>query len=532
MKQLTCPICGYSSERFDDYVGEYYILGELKDHFTKNAICPKCRSDMRHRFIYKFLEDKTNFNSTVLKLLHFAPEKWLAEKIVNKNNIEYIPADINPEKLDFINAVYVDATSICYGDEVFDAIISVHVLEHIQNDMTAIHEMYRVLKKGGWAVIAVPTIGERTHEDKTLTSGERERMYGISDHFRLYGTDLIQKMESAGFAAELYEFSDLGDSYIDLNTQSPHIDSDRYIFYCKKNSSTRNDGVENEHVDNCIYQNGSEKNKYLPPKLCIVTVTYNAENELCRTIDSILGQTYKDYELIIIDGGSTDCTLDLIRRYEDKIDYWISEKDNGIYDAMNKALVAAKGEYVQFLNAGDYYIDQYTLKNVFTNITDSPTLIYGDIRILRTGGKIIYQKASEFTLDNLIKKGTSVLCHQAMFVKRERAPIYNTKYPYKGELNWYLDLAKLEGFTYVKCEIPIVFYALGGYGYNNYLRNRLDWLRVIYNRYGVMTILKSGLIIFLLKNSINRYPILSKAHRMIRKARKSIRLLKSIIKKI
>ena len=90
-----------------------------------------------------------------------------------------------------------------------------------------------------------------------------------------------------------------------------------------------------------------------PPLITIITVAYNAVKDIENTILSVLNQTYPNIEYIIIDGGSTDGTLDIIKKYEDKISYWVSEPDKGIYDAMNKGIVKANGDYLFFLGADD-----------------------------------------------------------------------------------------------------------------------------------------------------------------------------------
>ena len=250
-------------------------------------------------------------------------------------------------------------------------------------------------------------------------------------------------------------------------------------------------------------------------KLSIIVVTYNASFDLERTLTSVFEQTFSDYEVVIIDGKSTDNTLEIVKKFEDKIDYWISEKDEGIYDAMNKGIEAARGEYLQFLNAGDYLIDPDVLSQIFCDYSHHPTLIYGDINILHTNGRITRQKASNFTLDELLARGTSVLCHQAMFVLRESAPFYETKYKFKGELNWYFDLVELSGFTFKKKNTITVTYALGGWGHKHFIRNRFDWLRLLYHRYGIKTMRQYKIISFLWHNSFYRYPWLGKVHRLV-----------------
>ena len=107
------------------------------------------------------------------------------------------------------------------------------------------------------------------------------------------------------------------------------------------------------------------KNKTIQAKhgcVTVVTVTYNAQDYLEKTIQSIISQSYSDIEYIIIDGGSTDGTLDIIKKYEKNITYWVSESDNGIYDAMNKGIKKASGEWINFMNAGDGFVDTNSIE--------------------------------------------------------------------------------------------------------------------------------------------------------------------------
>ena len=114
------------------------------------------------------------------------------------------------------------------------------------------------------------------------------------------------------------------------------------------------------------------------PLISIITVVYNGEKHLEETILSVINQTYDNVEFIIIDGSSTDGTIDIIKKYEDKIDYWISEKDSGIFDAMNKGILASKGDYINFMNAGDFFT-RINLVSDVVNILNSEeiNLLYG-----------------------------------------------------------------------------------------------------------------------------------------------------------
>jgi len=114
--------------------------------------------------------------------------------------------------------------------------------------------------------------------------------------------------------------------------------------------------------------------------LSIISINLNNVAGLQKTIESVWPQTFTDYEYIIIDGGSTDGSIDIIKKYSDKITYWISEKDNGIYHAMNKGIEVAKGDYCLFLNSGDWLVDKKILENVFSN-NHSEDILYGDMMV-------------------------------------------------------------------------------------------------------------------------------------------------------
>jgi len=157
------------------------------------------------------------------------------------------------------------------------------------------------------------------------------------------------------------------------------------------------------------------------PLITIITVVYNGEKHLEETIQSVINQTYPNVEYIIIDGGSTDGTLDIIKKYEDKIDYWVSEKDKGIYDAMNKGIDLASGEWINFMNAGDKFYDEKVLEKVFLNndFSKDVGVIYGNHKVIYTNKNSLlkYIKApNKLNKNNLIYKW-SLLSHQAIFYK-------------------------------------------------------------------------------------------------------------------
>lgn len=156
------------------------------------------------------------------------------------------------------------------------------------------------------------------------------------------------------------------------------------------------------------------------PLISIITPTFNSAGFLKDNIESVLSQTYPNIEHIIIDGGSTDGTVDIIKEYEGKISYWVSEKDFGIADAFNKGLKASRGEYIQFLNSDDWLADKSVIEEVVEALenNNNPLLLYGCVEMVdRSTGANLWRAGKEFSLKGLILRMT--IPHQALFTKRE-----------------------------------------------------------------------------------------------------------------
>lgn len=159
------------------------------------------------------------------------------------------------------------------------------------------------------------------------------------------------------------------------------------------------------------------------PLVSIITIVRNGEKTLEKTIQSVLNQTYDNIEYIVIDGGSLDRTLDIIHRYEDRIAYWASELDNGIYDAMNKGIDLAAGEWINFMNAGDEFYEPDTIRNIFIRNLEDTDLIYGHTQVIYTNGFTRIQQAEE--LKKIWKK--MIFSHQSAFFKTEVLKKYKFK---------------------------------------------------------------------------------------------------------
>lgn len=156
------------------------------------------------------------------------------------------------------------------------------------------------------------------------------------------------------------------------------------------------------------------------PLITVVTVVFNAAPVLRQALDSVRSQSYDAIEYVVIDGGSTDGTLDLIRRHDGDIDYWISEPDRGIYDAMNKALAVARGDWLLFLGADDELLAP--LESIAGEMIDADAVYYGDVEIAATGAI----SGGRFTRYQLMQRN---ICHQSIFYPRSvyRSKRYDTR---------------------------------------------------------------------------------------------------------
>lgn len=148
-------------------------------------------------------------------------------------------------------------------------------------------------------------------------------------------------------------------------------------------------------------------------KYSIITINFNNNNGLQKTIESVVNQTCKDFEYIVIDGDSSDGSKETIQKYADQIDYWVSEKDNGIYNAMNKGILKAKGDYLNFMNSGDTFYDNNVLKNIVP-YTEDTDIIQG--MSYNSTLKISEYKEAPLTLMAFYEGS---LAHQACFIKKD-----------------------------------------------------------------------------------------------------------------
>lgn len=195
--------------------------------------------------------------------------------------------------------------------------------------------------------------------------------------------------------------------------------------------------------------------------LSIITINYNNAQGLKRTINSVENQSWQEFEWIVIDGGSTDGSRELIESISDKLSFWCSEPDNGIYDAMNKGIYRAKGKYLSFLNSGDVYYNEATLFNIFHESNHTEDILYGDSLKVYTDGHTALDYAPKKV--NVLNMCFSTICQQGMFVSLEmlRAKPFDERFKVRGDSHRWLQ-AVLDGNSYKYLAMPTCRFYMDG----------------------------------------------------------------------
>lgn len=203
-------------------------------------------------------------------------------------------------------------------------------------------------------------------------------------------------------------------------------------------------------------------------KVSIVTVTYNCENEIEDTIKSVVSQTYDNIEYLVIDGNSKDKTLSIIERYKQQISVCVSEPDKGIFDAMNKAIDLATGKWILFMNAGDSFVENTVIEQVFKNnvYEENVGVIYGDAYFVKGDSKKVF-KSKPFYLEKTKYRGMGI-CHQSIFCRTDLAKSikFDLKYKYAADYNMIMQIYN-KGYDFYNLNTTIANYDLTGFSTNN-----------------------------------------------------------------
>lgn len=237
-----------------------------------------------------------------------------------------------------------------------------------------------------------------------------------------------------------------------------------------------------------------------PHVVSIITIVYNGELFLERTIQSIVNQSYAAIEYIIIDGNSKDKTIDIIKKYSSQISFWQSEPDKGLYDAMNKGLKAAKGDYVLFINAGDELHEITTIEKIMKSAINSPDVLYGEtmmmddlfqplgIRSVITPHKLPKQLRWQDMAYGM------VVCHQSILVKRSIADEYVLIHPFCADIDWIIKALK-KSATIVNVGFIISNYLKGGLSDKKRRMSLVDRFKVLQAHFGLFPTIFSHIFI-------------------------------------
>lgn len=231
---------------------------------------------------------------------------------------------------------------------------------------------------------------------------------------------------------------------------------------------------------------------HVHPKFSIITVTYNAGAVLEDTIQSVITQTYRNVEYIIVDGGSKDHTLDIINRYREHIHTLVSEPDKGLYDAMNKGIRLATGDYLCFLNAGDELHEDDTLQLMVHSITGTelPDVLYGETAIVDEEGHFLRMRRLSAPEDLNWKsfKDGMLVCHQAFFPRRELAEPYDLRYRFSADFDWCIRIMK-KSHTLHNTHLTLIDYLNEGITTRNHRASLHERFRIMCRHYGYLSTL-------------------------------------------
>lgn len=214
-------------------------------------------------------------------------------------------------------------------------------------------------------------------------------------------------------------------------------------------------------------------------KITVVTVCYNAERDIEKTIQSVINQTYDNIEYIIVDGASKDGTMQVVEKYKDKIAKIVSEPDKGIYDAMNKGIKLATGEWINFMNAGDRFFDDKVIGNLFfEELEENIGVIFGDSY---NNNGLCKMKPFIYTPDKLCPMG---ICHQSLFVRTSLAKEnpFDPSFKVAADYNMVRTIYD-KGFTFKEVHTPVAIYDMYGFSANNSIL-QIDETARICHKYG------------------------------------------------
>lgn len=222
------------------------------------------------------------------------------------------------------------------------------------------------------------------------------------------------------------------------------------------------------------------------PLFSIITVTWNAADTIRPTLESVQRQTSSDYEMLIIDGASTDDTLSIVRRASIAGLRVFSEPDGGLYDAMNKGISRARGRYIMFLNAGDALADDTVLARLAMLTGDNPGVIYGQTQLVDAQREVVGQRhltaPKRLSVDSFLNG--MVVCHQAFVARRDLVPEYDLRYHLSADYDWCIRVLKASKLNAYAGRKPIISYLAEGMTTRHHRASLWERYRIMCHHYG------------------------------------------------
>lgn len=228
----------------------------------------------------------------------------------------------------------------------------------------------------------------------------------------------------------------------------------------------------------------------MQPKFSIITITYNAASVIEPTLQSVLAQTYRNYEYLLIDGGSKDDTVAKAKASGITFAHIVSEPDKGLYDAMNKGIALATGDYLCFLNAGDSFFAPDTLQTIATAANKEKTLpdvLYGETAEVDKARNFVRMRRLKVPKElnwRSFKDGMMV-CHQAFYAKREIAPMYDLKYRFSSDVDWCIKVMKRSS-RLVNVNATVINYLQDGLSIQNHRASLKERFCIMSKHYGLL----------------------------------------------
>ena len=229
----------------------------------------------------------------------------------------------------------------------------------------------------------------------------------------------------------------------------------------------------------------------LQPKFSIITITFNAAPVIGPTLQSVLAQSYRNYEYILVDGASKDDTVAIAKASGIEFAHIVSEPDKGLYDAMNKGMRLATGDYLCFLNAGDAFHSHDTLERIVAAMAHEeqlPDVLYGETAEVNNERQFVrmrrLQAPARLTWKSF-KQGMLV-CHQAFYARRDIAPEYNLEYRLSADVDWCIKVMK-RAKKMVNVQLTVVDYLQNGLSLQNHRASLIERFKVMCSHYGVLS---------------------------------------------